>query len=145
MGRTSRCGYRTSGSMKGSIRGVREFGGSTIRKGYPERTTNATNARKRLNELPESETAEALTQIKVMVVDDHQLLTQSLLMVLEEEADMTVVATAASVAEARLKARRHLPDVVLMDYRLPDGLGTDATRFIREENPDIKIVMLTGL
>src|SRR5207248_4464518 len=54
------------------------------------------------------------------------------------------VATAASVAEARLKARRHLPDVVLMDYRLPDGLGTDAARFIREENPDIKVVMLTG-
>jgi DNA-binding NarL/FixJ family response regulator len=67
-----------------------------------------TNARKRLNELPESEAAEARTQIKVMVVDDHQLLTESLLMV------------------------------------LPDGLGTDAARFIREENPDIKIVMLTG-
>jgi DNA-binding NarL/FixJ family response regulator len=103
-----------------------------------------TNARKLLNELPESEATEARTQIKVMVVDDHQLLTESLLMVLEEESDMTVVATAASVAEARLKARRYLPDVVLMDYRLPDGLGTDAARFIREENPDIKIVMLTG-
>lgn len=103
-----------------------------------------TNARKLLNELPESEATEARTQIKVMVVDDHQLLTESLLMVLEEESDMTVVATAASVAEARLKARRYVPDVVLMDYRLPDGLGTDAARFIREENPDIKIVMLTG-
>lgn len=82
--------------------------------------------------------------VRVMVVDDHQLLTQSLLMVIEEETDMTVVATAASVAEARLNARRHRPDVVLMDYRLPDGLGTDAARFIREENPNIKVVMLTG-
>src|SRR5256885_7283833 len=115
--------------------------GGTIRRDYPVRTTNA---RTRLNERPESETAETLPQVKVMVVDDHQLLTESLLMVFEEESDMTVVATAASVAEARLKARRHLPDVVLMDYRLPDGLGTDAARFIREENPDIRIVMLTG-
>ena len=65
-------------------------------------------------------------QIKVMVVDDHQLLTQSLLMVLGEEPDFRVVATAASVADAQLMARRHLPDVALMDYRLPDGLGTDA-------------------
>src|SRR3981081_2059953 len=123
------------------MRGVREIGGAPTRNDYSGRTTNA---RKRLNELPETEAAEALTQIKVMVVDDHQLLTESLLMVLDEESDMTVVATAASVAEARLKVRRHLPDVVLMDYRLPDGLGTDAARFIREENPDIKIVMLTG-
>ena len=83
-------------------------------------------------------------QVRVMIVDDHQLLTESLLMVIKEEQDMTVVATAASVAEARLNARRHKPDVVLMDYRLPDGLGTDAARLIREENPEIKIVMLTG-
>src|SRR5260370_42353687 len=78
-----------------------------------------------------------------MVVDDHQLLTESLLMVFEEESDMTVVATAASVADARLKARRHLPDVVLMDYRRPDGRVTDAARFIGEGGPGITIVMLT--
>jgi len=79
-----------------------------------------------------------------MVVDDHQLLTQSLLMVLKEEEDLTVVATAASVAEAQVTARRTVPDVVLMDYRLPDGLGTDAARLIRADNPAIKVVMLTG-
>jgi two-component system response regulator DevR len=83
-------------------------------------------------------------QIKVMVVDDHQLLTQSLLMVLAEEPDFEVVATAASVAEAQLMARRHPPDVALMDYRLPDGLGTEAARLIRQENPEVKVVMLTG-
>ena len=82
--------------------------------------------------------------IKVMVVDDHQLLTQSLLMVLGDEPDLEVVATAASVAEARLMARRHQPDVALMDYRLPDGLGTDAARQIRQENPETKVVMVTG-
>ncbi|HYR63855.1 MAG TPA: response regulator transcription factor [Actinomycetota bacterium] len=98
-----------------------------------------------MGDSPEVEGAGAgRREIRVMVVDDHQLLAESLLMVLDEEPDMTVVATAASVAEARLNARRHTPDVVLMDYRLPDGLGTDAARFIREENPIVRVVMLTG-
>jgi len=89
-------------------------------------------------------TDEAPRDIRVMVVDDHQLLTQSLLMVIGEERDMSVVATAASVAEARANARQHRPDVILMDYRLPDGLGTDAAVAIREDNPAVKVVMLTG-
>jgi DNA-binding NarL/FixJ family response regulator len=93
---------------------------------------------------PKSDPANEPPQIRIMVVDDHQLLTQSLLIVLEEEADFEVVATASTVAEALTMARRHRPDVVLMDYRLPDGHGTDAARLLREENPDVKVVMLTG-
>lgn len=91
-----------------------------------------------------SDVAAESPKIRVLVVDDHQLLTQSLLMVLREEPDLDVVGAAASVAEARAMARRTSPDVVLMDYRLPDGVGTDAARQIREENPAIKVVMLTG-
>ena len=82
--------------------------------------------------------------IRVAVVDDHQMLSESLLMVLDAEPDLSVVGVAGSVAAARTMARRTSPDVVLMDYRLPDGVGTDAAREIRAENPAIKVVMLTG-
>ncbi|HLI56340.1 MAG TPA: response regulator transcription factor, partial [Actinomycetota bacterium] len=82
--------------------------------------------------------------IKVMLVDDHVMFAQTLLRVLKDEADLDVVATASSVAEARSRARIYQPDVVLMDYRLPDGLGTEAARMIREDRPETKVVMLTG-
>jgi two-component system response regulator DevR len=82
--------------------------------------------------------------IRVMVVDDHKMFAQTLLRVLGEEPDMDIVGTATSVAEARTMARSYRPDVVLMDYRLPDGLGTEAARMIREDRPETKVVMLTG-
>jgi DNA-binding NarL/FixJ family response regulator len=82
--------------------------------------------------------------IRVMVVDDHKMFAETLLRVLAEEPDLQVVGTATSVAEARTLARTESPDVVLMDYRLPDGLGTDAARQIREDRPATKVVILTG-
>lgn len=82
--------------------------------------------------------------IKVLLVDDHRMFVQPLLRVLADEPDLMVVGTARSVEEACSLARVERPDVVLMDYRLPDGLGTDAARMIRAERPETKIVMLTG-
>jgi two-component system NarL family response regulator len=83
-------------------------------------------------------------RIRVMLVDDHQLLTGSLAAVLAHEPDIEVVGVAGSVAEAKAMARERL-DVVLMDYRLPDGTGADATRAIKARWPAARVVMLTAV
>lgn len=82
--------------------------------------------------------------IRVLLVDDHKMFAQTLFRVLSDEADIEVIGIAGSVAEGRELASRRPPDVVLMDYRLPDGLGTDAARILREDRPETKVVMLTG-
>ena len=63
---------------------------------------------------------------------------------LSNETDMQVVGIAATVAEAKTIARARL-DVVLMDYRLPDGTGAEATRAIKARWPAARVVMLTAL
>ena len=82
--------------------------------------------------------------IRVLLVDDHQLLTQSLSKILDLEPDISVVGVAGSVADAKVMTRERL-DVVLMDYRLPDGTGADATRAIKARWPGARVVMLTAL
>lgn len=82
--------------------------------------------------------------IRVLLVDDHQLVTDALSRLLRREPDMEVVGIASTVQEARDLARDPL-DVVLMDYRLPDGTGADATRAIKTRWPATRVVMLTGL
>jgi DNA-binding NarL/FixJ family response regulator len=82
--------------------------------------------------------------IRVLLVDDHQLLTGALSQTLEKEPDISVVGVAGSVEQA--KALSHDPlDVVLMDYRLPDGTGAEATRAIKARWPSARVVMLTAL
>ena len=83
-------------------------------------------------------------RIRVLLVDDHQLLTGSLAAVLAREPDMEVVGEASTVAEAKSMARERL-DVVLMDYRLPDGTGAEATRAIKARWPACRVVMLTAV
>jgi two-component system, NarL family, nitrate/nitrite response regulator NarL len=83
-------------------------------------------------------------QIRVLLVDDHQLLTGALSQMLALEADIDVVGIAGTVNEAKMMARERL-DVVLMDYRLPDGTGAEATRSIKGRWPAARIVMLTAL
>jgi DNA-binding NarL/FixJ family response regulator len=82
--------------------------------------------------------------IRVLLVDDHQLLTDSLARVLSSEEDIDVVGVAGSVEQARSLARDRM-DVVLMDYRLPDGTGADATRIIKGRWPTARVVMLTAV
>ena len=83
------------------------------------------------------------SRIRVLLVDDHQLLTDSLSRLLEQEEDIVVVGVAASVADAR--ATRQRADVILMDYRLPDGTGAEATRILKTRWPDAKVVMLSAV
>ena len=82
--------------------------------------------------------------IRVLLVDDHQLLTDSLARLLAAEPDIEVVGVGGSVADAKLLARERM-DVVLMDYRLPDGTGAEATRAIKARWPSARVVMLTAV
>lgn len=86
----------------------------------------------------------AARRIRVLLVDDHQLLTGSLSALRAREADIEVVGVAGTVAEARAIAKSRL-DVVLMDYRLPDGTGAEATRAIKARWPAARVVMLTAV
>ncbi len=82
--------------------------------------------------------------IRVLFVEDHQLLADALSAMLAREPDMTVVGVAGSVAEAKTMARERV-DVALMDYRLPDGTGAEATRAIKARWPLARVVMLTAI
>src|SRR5450756_382044 len=82
--------------------------------------------------------------IRVLLVDDHRLLTGALSQMRGREPDIIVAGVAGSVAEAKGMARERL-EVVLMDYRLPDGTGAEATRAIKARWPAARVVMLTAL
>ncbi len=82
--------------------------------------------------------------IRVLLVDEHRLLAGALSQMLSREADIVVAGVAGSVAQAKAMARERL-DVVLMDYRLPDGTGAEATRAIKARWPAARVVMLTAL
>jgi DNA-binding NarL/FixJ family response regulator len=79
----------------------------------------------------------------VLIVDDQALVRAGFRMILEAEEDMEVVGEAADGREAVAEARRLRPDVVLMDVRMPDVDGIEATRRLLGDGADAKVVMLT--
>jgi len=81
--------------------------------------------------------------IRVFSVDDHPLLREGIAAIINNETDMLMVAQAATGCEAVEMFRRHVPDVTLMDLRLPDVSGIDALIAIRAESPEARIIMLT--
>ena len=87
---------------------------------------------------------ETLKPLRILVVDDHEVVRQGLVALLGRREEFQVVAEAGTVAEALAAQRRFLPDVVVMDVRLPDGSGIEACREIRSDYPDTRIVMLTS-
>ncbi len=85
--------------------------------------------------------------IRVMLVDDHASFRQPLAFMLGREADITVVAEAGSLAEARTVLARAEPvdvDVAIVDLHLPDGDGVDVVRDLRAANPDGQVLVLSG-
>jgi DNA-binding NarL/FixJ family response regulator len=81
--------------------------------------------------------------IRVLTVDDHQLLREGIAAVIESQEDMTLVAQASNGREAVESFRRLRPDVTLMDLRMPDMSGIEAITAIRSEFRDARIVVLT--
>jgi DNA-binding NarL/FixJ family response regulator len=79
----------------------------------------------------------------VLIADDQALVRAGFRMILEAEEDMEVVGEAADGREAVAEARRLRPDVVLMDVRMPDVDGIEATRRLLGDGADTKVVMLT--
>jgi DNA-binding NarL/FixJ family response regulator len=81
--------------------------------------------------------------LRVLIVDDHALFRRGLQMVLRAEADIEVVGEAADGQEAVAKAQESMPDVILMDVRMPKRSGIEATRQIKDLLPHARILMLT--
>ena len=82
--------------------------------------------------------------LRLLVVDDHEVVRQGLVSLLERREHVQVVAEAGTAAEAVGMARKFEPDLVVMDVRLPDGSGIEACREIRAEFPGTKVVILTS-
>lgn len=81
--------------------------------------------------------------IRIMCVDDHEVLRQGLTAVIAAQPDMQVVAEAADGQAAVELFRQHQPDVTLMDLRLPQVSGSEAIARIRRESPQARILVLT--
>ena len=88
--------------------------------------------------------AHGVSPIRVLVVDDNTMVAESLVRLLGDKEGVEVLGRAASLAEARALAAAHEPDVILMDFELPDGDGAAATREIKMVTPSAKVVMLTA-
>ena len=84
------------------------------------------------------------SRTKVLVVEDHAALGEALLFAFSFESDIEVVGLAPTVAAALSSVAESRPDVVLMDVRLPDGNGIDATRQVLELHPSAAVVVLTA-
>jgi DNA-binding NarL/FixJ family response regulator len=83
-------------------------------------------------------------KLRVIIVDDHALFRRGLEMVLENEADIEVVGEAHDGQQAVDRTTELMPDVVLMDVRMPRRSGIEATQRIKELMPHVKIVVLTN-
>jgi two-component system response regulator DevR len=84
------------------------------------------------------------TQVRVLLVDDHEVVRRGLQTILERNAQIAVIGEAGTVATAIREAARLKPDVVVMDLRLPDGSGIEACRQIRDENDNTHVLILTS-
>jgi len=82
--------------------------------------------------------------LRILIVDDHEVVRLGLRTLLNRHPDFTVVDEAATAKEAIAKALQHRPDVIVMDIRLPGGSGIEACREIVSLLPETKVIMLTS-
>jgi len=81
--------------------------------------------------------------IRLLIVDDHELLREGVVSILQDQPDMAVAGEATNGAEAVERYRALRPDVTLMDLQMPEMNGIDAIRAIRGESPAARIIVLT--
>src|SRR5690348_8231600 len=86
----------------------------------------------------------AAEPITVLIVEDHRLMVEGLSSLLSEVAELKVVGTAGTVREAVDAARLLEPQIVLMDFRLPDGTGAEAAERIRQDHPEVAVLFLSA-
>jgi two-component system response regulator DevR len=82
--------------------------------------------------------------LRLLVVDDHEVVRLGLVALVDRRPGFQVVAQAGTVQESIAQARLQRPDIVVMDVRLPDGSGVEACREIRAELPETRVIMLTS-
>ncbi len=82
--------------------------------------------------------------LKIVLIDDHEVVRAGLRALVDAQDDMTVVGEAGTVEDGVRRVGLDEPNVVVLDVRLPDGSGVDACRQIRERFPDVKVLMLTS-
>ncbi|HEV8064977.1 MAG TPA: response regulator transcription factor, partial [Acidimicrobiales bacterium] len=82
--------------------------------------------------------------IRVVIVDDHELLTESLVRLINDDPEVQVVATESTALAGIDRITEERPDIVIMDYSLPDMDGASATKLLRQRVQDIAVIMLTG-
>lgn len=81
--------------------------------------------------------------IRVVVVDDHTLMRQGLVGLLDDEPDIEVIGQAGDISSARKTIEAMSPDMILMDLGLPDGSGLDLTAELTDANPEMRILVVT--
>ncbi|MBI5649937.1 MAG: response regulator transcription factor [Chloroflexi bacterium] len=84
-----------------------------------------------------------MSKIRILICDDHTILRDGIRLLLDAQPDMEVIAEAADGREAVEKARALKPDVILMDIAMPLLNGIEATKQIRREQPDARVLVLT--
>jgi DNA-binding NarL/FixJ family response regulator len=82
--------------------------------------------------------------VRILVVDDHAMFATSLALALEQEQGFSVLGTAATLGEARSWVATQPPDVLLIDHRLPDGLGVQALPELKRLAPGMRIVLMSA-
>lgn len=83
-------------------------------------------------------------RIRVFLVDDHEIVRRGIAGLVDAQPDLQVVGEAATAAQARARIPAVLPDIVILDVRLPDGSGIDLCRRLRQELPAIRCLILTA-
>lgn len=87
---------------------------------------------------------EGFREMRILLVDDHEIVRKGLRSLLDAEPDLEVVGEAGSAGEAIRRVGFDSPDVVVLDVRLPDASGVEACRNIRSAFPDVRVLMLTS-
>jgi len=82
-------------------------------------------------------------RLRILLVDDHRVVRAGLRMLLDAESGLEVVDEAGDIRDAIFKARRHTPDMIVLDVMLPDGDGDEAIGRLQAEAPDAKVLILS--